>query len=155
MSIDLSSLPPICEHCIQGKQTLSSVPKVRQGERAKRPLERVYADLTGPMDVVSANRNRYALDILDDCSGHLWSIPLQTKDAAFGAMTTWILRSETKYGYKVGTVVINRGELASDRFDKWCAEKGINIDYTAPHTSAHNGRCERLRRTLMGKARAM
>jgi len=47
MKINLSSSPPKCDACILGKhwQTRSSVSKVREGEKAARPLERVFVDL--------------------------------------------------------------------------------------------------------------
>jgi hypothetical protein len=41
MHVNLSSPPAKCEHCILGKQTCSSVPKVREGARADRPLGHV------------------------------------------------------------------------------------------------------------------
>ena len=37
----------------------------------------------------------------------------------------------------------------------WCDSRGIEHQFTAPHLSAHNGRCERLHLTLMNKARSM
>jgi len=49
MHIDLSSAPPRCNHCILGKQMCLTVPKVWEGEKATRPLERVFVDLCGPM----------------------------------------------------------------------------------------------------------
>ncbi|KAH7918218.1 hypothetical protein BV22DRAFT_990895, partial [Leucogyrophana mollusca] len=66
MPIDLSSEPPVCEHCILGKQTKSSVPKVREGVRATRVLGIVYIDLMEHQEIVSALGNRYVLDIIDD-----------------------------------------------------------------------------------------
>jgi transposase InsO family protein len=37
----------------------------------------------------------------------------------------------------------------------FCSEQGITHHFTAPYTSAHNGRAERLHRTLFEKARTM
>ena len=49
----------------------------------------------------------------------------------------------------------DNGELRSLQVQNWCSEHGILHLFTAPYTSAHNGRAERLHRTLMDKARAM
>ena len=46
MAINLSSLPPKCDACIRGKQMQSPVSKVREGEKASRPLERVFVSKT-------------------------------------------------------------------------------------------------------------
>src|SRR6266852_8136106 len=41
--------PSKCERCILGKQTRSSVPKVREGVWATKQLEHVYVNLCSPM----------------------------------------------------------------------------------------------------------
>ena len=62
---------------------------------------------------------------------------------------------EMQSGKKLCYLVTDNGELCSNEMARWCAEKGITHNFTAPHTSAHNGRVERLHCTLMNKARAM
>jgi hypothetical protein len=64
MPIDLSSLPPICDNCILGKQTRKHVPKVREGERATHKLGIMHVDLMEHPDTVSVAGNRYVMDIL-------------------------------------------------------------------------------------------
>ncbi|KIJ61796.1 hypothetical protein HYDPIDRAFT_48912, partial [Hydnomerulius pinastri MD-312] len=49
----------------------------------------------------------------------------------------------------------DNGELKSDSLREWLLLRGTAHQFTAPNTSAQNGRVERLHRTLMGKARAM
>ena len=48
--------------------------------------------------------------ILDDCTGHPWSYGAKTKDGTFDVVTTWVSRTEAKYGFKVGTLLIDNGE---------------------------------------------
>ena len=48
MPINLSTLQPICEHCILGKQTKVPMLKSREGMRVKSKLEIVYSDIAGP-----------------------------------------------------------------------------------------------------------
>ncbi|KAG2059353.1 hypothetical protein BDR06DRAFT_843595, partial [Suillus hirtellus] len=79
MPIDLSSLPPICDNCILGKQTRTHVLKVREGERVTCKLGIVYINLMEHPDTVSAAGNRYVMDIIDDFSSYSWAIPLASK----------------------------------------------------------------------------
>jgi hypothetical protein len=66
MPIDLSAMPPLCDHCIVGKQMHSTVPKLREGVKAKRQLEHIFVDLTGPMHVASKSGRLYCMNIIDD-----------------------------------------------------------------------------------------
>jgi hypothetical protein len=154
MDIDLSTTPPDCDACKKGKQKRTPVPSVRQGEKASQPLQMIYVDLSGP-HVKSASGNSYTLDILDDCSSAPWAIPTKNKSQALELLQAWIARIETRTKRRVGTVRIDNGELKSAKFDKFCGERGITLEYTAPYTSAHNGRVERLHHSLMSKARTM
>ena len=89
MPIDLSVLPANCDHCALGKQSHSSVPKVREGPKVNKQLGRVYADLCGPMAVTSRTGNVYAMNIINDYSGYVWSVPLRSKADACLAFQTW------------------------------------------------------------------
>ncbi|KDR74044.1 hypothetical protein GALMADRAFT_50842, partial [Galerina marginata CBS 339.88] len=54
-----------------------------------------------------------------------------------------------------GLYYTDNGELKSDVMEEWLLSRGTDQRFTAPYTSAHIGRVERMHRTLMGKARAM
>ncbi|TFY52252.1 hypothetical protein EVJ58_g10120 [Rhodofomes roseus] len=155
MPISLSPAPAKCEHCILGKQTRSAVPKVRVGERATRKLGLVYVDLQGAMDVRSASGNVYSLDIIDDFSSRSWALPIPSKDSAEARFEAWANTVEAETGLRIGAVQIDNGELLSNEFKTFLGRRGISLRQTAPYTSAHNGRVERLHRTLMDRARAM
>lgn len=155
MPIDLSSDPPKCQHCILGKQTRSSVPKTREGVKALATLDVVYIDLTGPQSIASASGNLYVMNLIDDYSSFSWSIPIRSKDGAIRPLTNWVLAVERELGHSVGMFRLDNGELKSKEFRDWCASRGIRIQWTAPHTSAHNGRCERLHLALFNSARTM
>lgn len=155
MTVDLSSAPPKCSSCILGKQTKTPVPKSREGEKATRRLELVYADLMGPADTMSATGNLYSLNIIDDCTSLSWTIPLPNKQVAFDRYRAWHLAREVETGEKIGCVQIDSGELKSSSMETFLNSRGTRLRFTAPYTSAHNGRVERLHRTLMNKARSM
>ena len=74
---------------------------------------------------------------------------------SFSQLKAWTLLQENLTGLKVGVFCIDNGELKSAEMNTWLASRGTGVRYTAPYTSAHIGRVERLHRTLMGKARAM
>ena len=75
--INVSISPPTCEYCILGKQSKTPVPRVREGERAKVPLEVVYSDLTGPQDIPSAGGSLYLMNIINDYSSYSWGFTLK------------------------------------------------------------------------------
>jgi transposase InsO family protein len=153
-----SATPSKCESCIFGKQTRTSVPKKRaegQGHRATRRLGKVWVDLTGPSDVEARGGYRYIMNIVDDCTSNHWSIPLRLKSDAFPELKAWTVLQENLTGEKLGIFITDNGELKSTEMEAWLATHGSDQRLTAPYTSAHNGRVERLHRTLMGKARAM
>lgn len=155
MVLDPSSDTPVCDACIRGKQARTAVPKVREGPKSTRKLEKVHVDLSGKKDVQSRSGNNYTLDIVDDCTSHGWSIPIPNKAAAFTHLTAWQLAIESETGERVLAYVLDNGELKSTAFDNWCTKRAIRQVWTPPHVSKMNGKCERYHRTVDGKARAM
>jgi transposase InsO family protein len=156
MPVDLSTLPPLCEHCVIGKQTKTPVPKARQGEKAKRRLEKVFSDITGPEDVGSMSGDRYVLNFIDDSTSMSWLFPLKKKSDAVAAFKEWIALVERESNEKVRIFrTDNGGEYTSDDFETYLKHEGIRHETTAPYTSAENGRAERCHRTIMNRARAI
>src|SRR6266849_2070817 len=155
MPIDLSQSPPKCDHCILGKQTHSPVPKIREGIKASMPLGRVYVDLCGPMPVTSHSGYIYSMNVIDDSISYVWSLPLKRKSDASIELHKWHRAVENQSGHKLQILVTDNGELVSKSMTEWCSLHGIDHQLTAPYTSTHNGRAERLHRTLLSRARAM
>jgi len=155
MPIDLSSAPAACDHCILGKQTRSHVPKMQEGRRATKRLEQVFVDLCGPMPCVSKYGHLYSMNVIDDFSSYVWSLPLKSKSKAINMLCAWHCAVENQTGEKLKTLVTDNSELVSKTTTAWCILYGINHQVTAPYMSAQNGHAERLHRTVLGKARAM
>ena len=151
MPIDLSCLPPKCDSCALGKQSRSSVPKRREGVKADRRLGKVYVNLCGPMAVASRSGNLYSMNVIDDFSGYVWSIPLRSKSDASSALQTWHKAVTVQSGETLRVLVSDNGELVTKSTKDWCDREGIEHQVTAPYTSAQNGRAERLHRTIQGK----
>ncbi|KIJ91081.1 hypothetical protein K443DRAFT_80169, partial [Laccaria amethystina LaAM-08-1] len=56
---------------------------------------------------------------------------------------------------RIGIIRIDSGELKSGAMNTWCDANGYTLQFTAPYTSAHNGRIERMHLTIMNRMRAM
>ena len=75
MPSSFPSKPPKCNHCILGKQSKTLVLKEREegmGHRARRRLEKVWVDLSGPTAVTSRTGNNYIMNIVDDYTNKPW-----------------------------------------------------------------------------------
>jgi Integrase core domain len=144
MIIDTSSAPPKCEHCILGKQTRSSIPKLREGARVSGHLEHVFVDLCGPMSIPSCSSHLYSMNIIDDYSSFVWSLPLHLKDEAAPVLKHWLTALEVQMPQRLKSFVTDNGKLASFQIQDWCSQKGILHLFTTPYTSAHNDHAERL-----------
>jgi hypothetical protein len=112
-------------------------------------------DLTGPEAVVSASGNRYLMNVVDDFSSFPWSFPLKLKSDALPTLQAWAKRVEREANVQIGTIRIDGGELDSGAMRSWCDDHGYTLQFSAPYTSAHNGRVERIHLTIMNKMRAM
>ena len=155
MRVDLSTAPPRCDHCILGKQTRSPVPKIREGLKASRPLECVFVDLCGPMPCASCSGHLYSMNLIDDFSSYVWSLPLRSKDESSSVLQLWHRAMVNQTDHRLKTLVSDNGELVSKSMREWTSMHGIEHVMTAPYTSAQNGRAECLHRTLLGRVRAM
>ena len=95
------------------------------------------------------------MHVIDDFSSYVWSLPLRSKGDATSVLQLWHKHVMTQTGLLLKILVTDNGELISKRMNEWCLSLGIDHVVTAPHTSAQNGRAERIHRTILGKARAM
>lgn len=84
------------------------------------------------------------MDIVDNYTLLLWSIPLKHKDNAFSELKAWELAHEKEMGLQVGTYVTNNGELKSHEMEAWLKLRETDQRFTAPHTSAHIGCIEQM-----------
>ena len=95
------------------------------------------------------------MNVIDDYSSYIWSIPLCTKDKAATALRIWQRLVENRFSKKLTILITDNCELLSKTVTDWCAKLGIEHQLTAPYTSAQNGRAELLHHTLMDKAHTM
>ena len=115
----------------------------------------IYVDLTGPEAVKSVSGNHYIINIVDDHSSHPWTYCLKLKSDVLPTLQNWACRSEAERGGRISIIRTDGGELDSDAMELWCNTNGYTLQTTAPYTSAHNGRAERMHLTVMNRMRAM
>ena len=111
MPTNLSTIPPICEHCVLGKQARTPIPKVREGEQAKRLLEKVFSDITGPEDVQTPSGGLYTLNFIDDFSQKTWAYVLKRKADALSHFKEWKVTVEHETGLAVKIFRTDNGVL--------------------------------------------
>jgi len=155
MPINLSSALAFCDHCVLGKQTRSHVLRMCEGHQATRRLERVYVDLCGPMPCVSRYGHLYSMNVIDDFTSYVWSLPLKSKSEAINVLCAWHCAVENQTGDRLKIIVTDNGELVSKTTTAWCKLYRIDHQLTAPYTSTQNGQAERLHCTILGKAHTM
>jgi len=118
MPTDLSTIPPICQHCIIGKQTKWAVPKTRQGGRAKGVLDVIYSNLMGPEDVTSEGGEKYILNFVDDLSRMTWTYLIKEKSCPEKTFIEWHTLVENESGQKFKCLwTDNSGEFTSTQFE--------------------------------------
>ena len=107
------------------------------------------------MPAVSCSGCLYSMNVIDNFSGYVWSLPLKLKSEAADILRGWHHAVENQTNHKLKILVTDNGELISKSMEEWSTEFGIDHQRTAPYTSAQNGRAERLHRTILSHARAM
>ena len=156
LNIDETSLPfHQCETCIQAKQHRRPYPK-EANSRADKPGELTHSDVWGPARVTSINGSRYYISFTDDCKRRCTVLFMKNKSEAPDKIKEYTTYTERKFDVKLKTLrVDNGGEFINKEVKKWCQEKGIELQTTAPYSPSQNGIAERFNRTLIELARAM
>ena len=78
------------------------------------------------------------MNIIDDYSSYVWSLPLYSKSDAAPILKAWLTALEVQTTYCLQSFITDNGELFSLQILDWCSEKGILHLFTAFYTSAHN-----------------
>ena len=97
----------------------------------------------------------YVMNIVDDYSLFIWSIPLQDKSCAFPALSAWQCLHEAETSLSVGTFHTDQGELRSNQMEAWLSLCGTKHEFTAPYTSVQNGQAEHAHLTIQNLVHMM
>lgn len=140
----------VCEPCVVGKQTRKPF-AVRDGKRSSRVLELIHS--VTPVGVLGV---KYFVTFTDDWSHFAVVFLITSKDEVFECFQTYEALMSAKFERKIHRLRCdNGGEYKSKQFERFCKSKGIQVEWTVPHTPEQNGVSERLNRTLVEKARSM
>ena len=122
-----------CEHCRYGKQV--AVSHQTSAPRESSPLDLVHSDVCGPMPHQSLDGASYFVSFIDDSTRKVWAYPIQTKDWVFSIFFKWLVSVKNQTGRMLKCLRIdNGGEFKSEEFVKFCRERGIRREYTAPYS---------------------
>ena len=143
-----------CEICLKAKQTRKCFGQTRT--RATRPLQIIHTDLCGPVEQNTWDGNRYFLTFLDDRTHYVKIYLIKNKYEVPEIVKEYIAEVESHWNLKVSMIRCDNGkEYVNKNLGDWCKKKGIQFDFTVPHSPQLNGKAERLNRTLLEKARSM
>ena len=113
-------------------------------------------DACGPMPHQSLGGASYFVSFIDDSTRKVWAYPIRTKDRVFSIFSDWLAMVENQTGRKLKCLrTDNGGEFKSEDFIKFCRERGIRREYTAPYSPEQNGIAERMNRTIQERVVSM
>ena len=99
---------------------------------------------------------KYFISFIDDCSRCVAIECLKTKDQAAEKIKNYVAYLEHQYDMRPKRFrADNGGEYIGTALKQWCEQKGIKLEYMAPHSPEQNGVAEHMNRTLAELACAM
>ena len=156
LNIDESTVPsPSCDACAEGKMKHRPFPS-EASNRSDVPGERTMTDVWGPTKIKSINGFYYFIAFTDDATRMCHVLFLKTKDQAFDRITTYFNHIEKQYGKVPKKLRLDNGkELVNEKLRKWCNDKGMVLEPSAPYSPSQNGVAERFNRTLVEMGQTM
>ena len=96
------------------------------------------------MDVLSLGKNQYFCLLVDDKTCYLWFLPCPRKSN----FTAWFIHLNNLFAnhYNSHVKILHTdcsGEYVNEVLKSYCAEKGIMMELTIPHTPEQNGIAKR------------
>ena len=86
---------------------------VTEGVRATRQLEHIFIDFCDLMSIPSHSGRLYSMNIINDYSSFIWSVPLHSKAEAATMLKHWLMIMEVQMPHHLASFVIDNGELSS------------------------------------------
>ncbi|KAJ8517721.1 hypothetical protein ONZ45_g5159 [Pleurotus djamor] len=157
LAIDpLSNIDFFCEPCVYAKSTRKPVPKVREGERAKKFGEEIHSDVWGPARIETLKGKKYYVTFTDDHTRLTQLHLMRSKDEVFQHYKTFEAFAQTQLDSKIKVLHSdNGGEYTGKEFTLYLKSKGTKQKLTIHNTPQHNGVAERRNRTIIERARAI
>lgn len=138
-----------------GKKKRVSFVKSEKENKSER-LELVHTYVWGPIDISSLGGSHYYVTFIDDATRKVWVYFLIQKSDIFQTFKKWKCLVENETGKKLKCLRSdNGGEYCSHEFEDYCSTNGICRQKTIPRTPQENGVAERMKRTIIERARSM
>ncbi len=139
-----------CMACIKGKMMHGLFQTGH--EVATEHLGQLHSDICGPMDTPSLGKNHYFCLLIDNKTRYLWFLPCARKSD----FTAWFTHLDALFAnhYHSHMKILHTdwgGEYANETLESYCAENGISIELTVPHTPEQNGVAERSNQRVLDK----
>jgi hypothetical protein len=164
LKINSKSNKSLCEGCIYGKAHRESFGQTVSTEyQAKEIMDRVHADLYGPININSEGDTtailygaKYLLLLIDEKSRMMFGYILQSKSDAEENIISWCNQAMVQTGKPLKEFHSDGGgEFSSKRLLQYFKDKGIKRTITNKGTPQHNGIAERANRTVNEMATSM
>ena len=142
----------LCDECQKGKQSIKSKTKSSIDE----PLQLLHMDLFGPVNIISINKKKYYLVIVDGFTRFSWTVFLHSKDEAIQFIINHVKVVDNGTKWTVKKIRSDNGtEFKNSTMKDLCNDRGITHTFSSPRTSQQNDVVERKNRTLIEAARSM
>ncbi|CAF4918661.1 unnamed protein product [Pieris macdunnoughi] len=144
-----------CTVCCEGKQT--RLPFPHSNHRSEHVLEKIHADVCGPMETKSIGYSRYFLFFVDDFSRMSFVYFLQNKSEVYSYFKEFKAMVEKQMNCSIKVLRTDNGtEFCSNEMRNYLKQCGIIHQRTNPYnTPEQNGMCERFNRTIVERARCL
>uniref|UniRef100_A0A2N9IZW0 Integrase catalytic domain-containing protein n=1 Tax=Fagus sylvatica TaxID=28930 RepID=A0A2N9IZW0_FAGSY len=125
-------------------------------KRVTAPFALVHSDLWGPAPVQSSTGFKYYLVLVDEFTKFTWVYLLKHKSDTLQVFTDFHAMIQTQFSLPLQVLRTDcGGEFTSNKFNQFCATKGIVHQVSCPHTPQQNGVAERKHRHLIQCALAL
>ena len=140
-----------CETCALSKiaQRISTTPR----DHAKKFLDRVHADIIGPINPVSHSGHKYALILVDCKTRHPYIYCQPNKESQ--TTQTNLKRFCTDVQGKPKELRIDGGSEFQGVCEAWCAQQGVKVSLSPPYAHYLNGVVERKIRAIKEMTRCL
>lgn len=142
-------------HIITSKQSRNSF-KSQVSPRTTKPLEVIYTNVCGPLEVHFLGGNNYFVTFKDDFTRKLCIVLLKRKNEVFNKFISFKAMAEKQCGNKLKLLRSDGGgEYVSHEFHSYCDKEGITHEIVVPYTPQHNGITDRVNSHVLNMARSM
>ena len=153
---ECASTQPLCHGCSLGKLTRKRFKRLNSGDPAPEILDRIHADIKGPIDVPTEGGNRYLLALTDEKSRRTWGFLLKHKSDAPQLIIGLLDRLRVETGKTLREFHSDNGtEFVNAIMKTYFTKEGVLHSTTTPGTSNHNPIAERAFRTIFNSVRSM